>query len=148
MIRKHHILRITLIVILLLGNVANSIGSDKPALMEKTIIAIKNCMAGSPAPWPNEWKTEYIDTIRKAIEPYQDSPEYAKRLEILRNGFRPYWEELKKSNDRPLFEVHCAQIRWYTENIMTTEFPGEEEKKKLKNQYEDLWNYAAGSLLI
>lgn len=53
MIRKHHILKITLIVILLLGNAANSIGSDKPALMEKIITVIKNCMTGSPGSWPN-----------------------------------------------------------------------------------------------
>lgn len=147
MIKKYHILRSTLILVLLSVVGANDLGSHESASMEKTVTAIRNCMASSPAPWPSEWQSEYIDTIRKEIESHQDNPVLTKRLEILQNGFQPYWVELRKSNDRPLFEVQLAQIRWYTENLMTSELPGEEDKKKLKNQYEDIWNYAAGSLL-
>ena len=74
MIHINHILKITLIVILSLGNAANSTGSEKPTLMEKTITAISNCIAGSPAPWSNEWQSEYMDTIRKVIESHQNNP--------------------------------------------------------------------------
>jgi hypothetical protein len=68
-------------------------------------------------------------------------------LEILTKGFKPYWQSFKKTSDRSLFEVHRAQIRWYIENLMNTQFPTEGERKKLRNQYTDIWNYAADSLL-
>jgi hypothetical protein len=105
-------------------------------------------MARSPAPWPDEWQHEYIDAIRRAIGSHQDAPQYAVRLEILREGFGPYWESFKKSRDRSLFEVHRAQIRWYTEHLMGTKLPDEAERQKLRNQYKDIWNYASNCLLV
>jgi hypothetical protein len=104
-------------------------------------------MARSPAPWPDEWQHEYIDAIRRAIGSHQDAPQYAVRLEILREGFGPYWESFKKSRDRSLFEVHRTRIRWYTEHLMGTKLPNEAERQKLRNQYTDIWDHAAGSLL-
>jgi len=87
------------------------------ALTEQTLRGIQDCMARSPAPWPGAWQREYVDMIRNAIASHQDTPQYATRLEILYNGFQPYWQGLKKSQDRSLFEVHCAQIRWYAPNV-------------------------------
>ena len=69
------------------------------------------------------------------------------RLDILRRGFQPYWESLRKSPDRSLFDVRRAQIRWYVETLMRAELPGEEETQVLRRQYEDLAEHAAASLL-
>jgi len=147
MTHKHHALRSALIVALLPAIVGKVIGSAEPALMERTLEAIRDWMVRSPAPWPDAWQRQYVDTIRSAIESHQDTPQYALRLEILYKGFQPYWEDLKKTLDRSLFEVHRAQIRWYAEHLMGTELPCQEEKQKLRDQYQDLWSYAASSLL-
>lgn len=144
---KHDALRSALIVALLPGIMAKAIGSAQVTLTERTLAAMRDWMVRSPAPWPDAWQREYVDTIRKIIESHQDAPQYALRLEILHKGFQPYWEGLKKSQDRSLFEVHCAQIRWYAEHLMGTELPSDEERQKLRDQYEDLCNYAASSLL-
>lgn len=68
-------------------------------------------------------------------------------MEILRKGFAPYWESLNKSAERSLFEVHHARIRWYVEDLMGTAFPSEKERRKLRDQYTDIWNHATSSLL-
>ena len=144
---KYHPLRSLLIVALLMGIVAIVTSSAELTPVEQTLQAIDDCIARSPAPWPDEWKKEYIDTIHRVIKSYQDIPQYAERLEVLRKGFGLYWEEFKKTPERSLFEVHRTRIRWYTEHLMGTKFPNEDEIKKLCNQYKDLWNHAAGSLL-
>jgi len=106
---KYHALRSVLIAALLPGMVARVTGSAKPAPADQTLKAIQDCMARSPAPWPDEWKQEYIETIRSAVELHQDTPQYAVRLEILRKGFAPYWQGLKKTPERSLFEVYRRQ---------------------------------------
>jgi hypothetical protein len=141
------VLRSVLIISLVSSIVAEATDSEKPDFVEQTIESIMDYMDQSPAPWPDKWKQEYIETIRKAIELHPDVPHYGTRLEILTKGFKPYWQSFKKTSDRSLFEVHRAQIRWYIENLMNTQFPTEGERKKLRNQYTDIWNYAADSLL-
>ena len=89
------------IVILLTISLAAAISTGKtesqdPSLTEQTFQAIKDCMARSPGEWPDEWRLEYLETIRSAVELYQDAPHYAIRLEILREGFAPCWEGLTK----------------------------------------------------
>lgn len=86
---KHTALRSVLIAFLLPGIVVGMTGPPKPAPADQTLKAIEDCMAGSPAPWPDEWKQEYIDTIRNAVELHQGTLHYAVRLEILRKGFAP-----------------------------------------------------------
>ena len=49
--------------------------------------------------------------------------------------------------ERSHFEVRRAEIRWYVENLMTAELPGEQEKALLRHQYEDLANHATESLI-
>jgi len=122
-------------------------GSAGPALTEQTLQAIQNCMTRSPAPWPDKWMQEYLETIRKAVESHQDATYYDVRLEILREGFTPCWEGLTKKKDRPLFEVYRCRMRWYVEHLMGTEFPSEDERQKLRNQYTGIWDYAACSLV-
>jgi len=122
-------------------------GPPRSALTEQTLEAIRNCMARSPGLWPDEWRQEYFDTIRSAVESHRDAPHYAARLEILREGFAPCWQGLTKIKDRSLFEVYRTRIRWYTEHLMGTKFPSDEERQKLRNQYTDIWNHAANSLL-
>ena len=140
-------LRTILIISLFSGIVKGKISSEKPDLTDQTLNAIEDCIDSLPTPWPDEWKKEYLYTIRKTIELHQDASHYVERLEILRNGFRPYWESFKKIDERSLFEVYCARIRWYTENLMVSEFPTDQERQKLHNQYADLWDYATSSLL-
>jgi len=141
------VLRRLLIITLFPCIVSSVAESGKPSQMEQTIESIRDCIDSSPAPWPYEWKKEYIETIRKAVELHHNAAHYTKRLEILHNGFVPYWDGFKKTDERSLFEVHRTQIRWYVEHLMNTEFPMENERQKLCNQYKDLWNYAADSLL-
>ena len=145
---KYHALRSVLIAALLPPIVAGKMGSAEPALTEQTLKVIEDCMARSPAPWPDEWRQEYVDTIRRAIVSHQNAPHYAVRLEILRKGFAPYLQGFKKTPERSLFEVRRAQIRWYIEHLMGTKFPSEAERKKLRDQYTDIWDYAANTLLV
>ena len=114
---------------------------------DQTIEAIKDCMAHTPTPWPDEWKLEYLETIRTAIKRHRNVPYYALRLEILYKGFVPYWKGFTKINDKSLFEVYRTRTRWYTEHLMGTEFPTDQEKQKLRDQYTDIWDHAASSLL-
>ena len=146
-IHMSNFLRSVLIVTLFSCIVSGLTSSAELDPVKQTLEAIRDCTFRTPAPWPEEWKKEYIDTIRKAILSYQDAPHYAVRLEIIRKGFVPYWESLNKTKDRSLFEVHCARIRWYTEHLMSKEFPSEKERQKLHDQYKELWDYAADSLL-
>lgn len=101
----------------------------KCALTEQTLQAIEDCMARSTGEWPDEWRREYIETIRKAIESHRDAVHYAQRLEILSKGFAPCWEGLTKIKDRALFEVYQERMQWYVENLMGSEFPSEDERK-------------------
>lgn len=144
---KYHALYRALIVVLISAVVARATNSSELAGIERTLQAIHDCMARSGAPWPDEWKQEYIDTIRKAVNVRQGASHYAERLEILRKGFGPYWDSFNKTGDRSLFEVHRTRIRWYVEHLMETEFPTEQERQKLRDQYRSLWEHAASSLL-
>ena len=144
---KYHALRIVLIAALLPVIVAGKTDSAGPNQTEQTLQAISNCMARSPGLWPDEWRQEYLETIHKAVESHRDAAHYAVRLEILRKGFAPCWEGLTKNRDRSLFEVYRCRMRWYVEHLMGTEFPSEDERQKIRNQYTDIWDYAAGSLL-
>jgi len=144
---KYHILRSVLITVLLMGIVAGVTDSAGPDLTEQTIKVIENSMARSPGDWPDEWRQHYLETIRSAVELHQDATHYDLRLEILRKGFIPCWEGLTKKKDRPLFEVYRCRMRWYVEYLMGMEFPSEAERQRLSEQYTDIWDYAAGSLL-
>lgn len=145
---KYHALRsAALIIALFWGILAGVTKSDELSLTNQILQAIEDCMNRTPSQWPDEWKREYIETIRKAIELHRDASNYAERLEILRKGFVPYWESFEKISERSFFELHYARIRWYTEHLMGTKFPNEEERQKLRDQYKDIWNYAAKSLL-
>jgi len=121
--------------------------SGGPSALEGTLAAIRASMAQSPAPWPQAWQEEYVHTICQAVTGHQDASPYAVRLQILRDGFGPYWDGLRKSGHRSLFEVHQAEIRWYVESLMSAELPGDEERQKLREQYRNLLEHAAGALI-
>lgn len=135
------------LIVVLLGGVFAARGSAEPDPLEQAIAAVQDCMTRAPAPWPDTWRQEYTQTIRKVVTPRQEIPHYDKRLAILCNGFRPYWEGLNRTQERSLFEVHCAEIHWYVESLIDANLPGEEERRALRNQYGDLFRYAASSLL-
>jgi hypothetical protein len=137
----------TVIVILLVGLIGKALGSGEPAPLDQALAAVRDCMARSPAPWPDAWQREYLDTIRRVVSAHLDAAQYSERLTVLSRGFQPYWEGLQKGRERSLFEVHCAEIRWYTECLLGAEFRGEEDTHALRYQYEDLFHYAAASLL-
>ncbi len=144
---KYNVLQIVLIVILLTGIVNGKMDSAEPALTEQILQDIEACMSRSPGEWSDEWRQEYLETIRKAVESHQDTSHYAMRLEILRKGFSTCWEGLRKTQDRSLLEVYRTRMRWYVEHLMGSKFLSEEERQKLRNQYTDIWDYAASSLL-
>ena len=120
---KYHALR-SIVITLLLALVGVGVtSSEKPGPAEQTLEVIEDCISRSPVPWPEEWKREYIETIRSAVELHRDASHYAVRLEILGNGFAPYWEGITKTKDKSLFEVYRTRIRWCTEHLMGTKFP-------------------------
>lgn len=121
--------------------------SAGPGPLEQTLAAVQDCMARSPAPWPDAWQREYVDTIRRAVSAHADGIQHGERLAILAKGFQPYWQALQKGQERSLFEVHCAEIRWYAESLMGADFRGEEDAHALRYQYESLFHYATTSLL-
>jgi hypothetical protein len=134
------------VIALLLAMASETMGSADSRSTEKTLSTIEACMNHSPAPWPDQWRREYLDTIRRAIAPDVNDPQYAKCLEVVSVGFEPYWQGLKKTQDRPLFELQLAQIRWYSEYLFTMGLPIAEDKQKLRDQYKALWNHAASAL--
>ena len=78
---------------------------------------------------------------------HRDSPGYAARLGILRNGFAPYWEAVPKNDQRSLFEVRQAEVRWYCENLMTGPYPSADDRQKLYDQYQNLAEDATDALV-
>ena len=88
------VLRSALILTLSSNIVSGSSSHEKPDFLEQTIEAIKDCMTSTLALWPDEWKKEYLETIRSAIELQIEASHYAERLEILRRGFELYWERM------------------------------------------------------
>jgi hypothetical protein len=104
-------------------------------------------MARSPAPWPDAWQREYLDTIRRAVTAHPDGAQCRERLAILSKGFQPYWAGLQKGQERSLFEVHCAEIRWCVESLISADFRGEEDTYALCYQYQQVFDYATTSLL-
>lgn len=144
---KYHLLPRLVIVALLSGAVGKAASSGELAGIEQTLQAVRDSMDRSPAPWADEWKQEYLETIRIEIERHREASHFAERLEILRKGFEPYWESFKKGAERSLFEVDRAQVQWYVEHLMRTEFPSDDERQKLRDQYTEIWDHAANSLL-
>ena len=122
----HHTLP-SILITLLLASIAPG-GTETPDPVDETVQVLRDCMAKSPAPWPDAWKREYFETLRRAIAPHLDTPHYEARLEILRKGFAPYWEGFEKLPERSLFEVRQAQIRWYVEHLIGTKFPTNQGK--------------------
>jgi prepilin-type N-terminal cleavage/methylation domain-containing protein len=135
------------IVTLVTGIPAWPDGSAEPNSLAQTLAAIRDEMTKSPAPWPQAWQEEYVETIRQVALAHRDSPGYAARLEMLRNGFAPYWEAVPKNGQRSLFEVRQAEIRWYVENLMIAELPTDSSREKLREQYKGLVEYATEALL-
>jgi hypothetical protein len=115
--------------------------------MEQALATVRDCMARSPAPWADAWNREYGDTIREAITSHKDAPQLEARLRVLCDGFPAYWERLEKSQERSIFDVQRAQIRWYVEYLMEQGFPGDEERQWLRQQYRALGEYGARALL-
>ena len=83
----------TVLAALSCGLAGEATGSVSPGL-EEAFVAVQDCMARSPAPWPDDWQHEYLDTIRRAAAPRPDALQSAERLAILSMGFQPYWEGL------------------------------------------------------
>ena len=62
------VLRSALIIALFWGILAGVTKSAEFSLTDQTLQAIEDCISRTPSQWPDEWKQEYIETIRKAIE--------------------------------------------------------------------------------
>lgn len=77
--------------------------------LEQTLADISKCVAKPLAPWPSAWQEEYVHTVREAIGAHQDVPQYAQRLQMIRQGFPPYWEGLRRARSRP--SSRCTRPR-------------------------------------
>jgi len=124
-----------------------AVAADRHTLTKQTLAAIQGSMAANPAPWPEAWGREYLETVRQAIATQADDAQYPERLRILRDGFGAYWKDTKNREQRSFFEVRLAEIRWYVEHLMGAELPDETQRQKLRDQYTDLCDHAASSLL-
>jgi hypothetical protein len=134
--------------LLFLGETAAArIDVGRISALDETLAAVRDCMVRCPPPWPKAWQAEYLDTIRQAASLDPNILQYARRLRIVEEGFTLYWPDLKNTQERSQFEVRRAQIRWYVENFMAAELPGEEETALLRHQYEGLANHAAQGLI-
>jgi hypothetical protein len=136
-----------LIVSAIQGGMGRAAISAPPAHAEKGIAAIERRMEQTPPPWPDNWRSEYTDTIRQAIGADPNSLPAPWHMEALARGFEPYWQALAKDQDRPSFEVQRAEIRWYVENLVSLPAPNEPARRQLHDQYQALWDHAASSLL-
>lgn len=142
------ILRVLLMVALFPGAASYASGDrDQPSVGQDVLVAVRQCMDRSPAPWPQAWREEYVGAIREAIQSHRDASQYTSRLQIISKGFPPYWEGLKKGSERSRFEVHRAEIRWYVESLMADELPSEAGKQKLRNQWRSLIEDAAAAMV-
>jgi len=115
--------------------------------LEQTLAAIEDCMAASPAAWPQTWCIEYVDAIRDASTVPEEPSDYALRLNALAEAFPWYWEDVTTSRDRALFELQCAEIRWYAGSLVSSVLSGEDDRRAIREQVESLWQEAAGSLM-
>lgn len=121
--------------------------ANQPSAIDGVLATVRDCMTQHPAPWPQAWKQEYLDTIRQAVAANPDVSEYARRLQILRDGFALYWPQVTNARERSFFEVRRAEIRWYVEILMNSSLPGEEDTQAIRRQYEDFANHGAEGLL-
>jgi hypothetical protein len=138
----------SILILTLFSTIVYGISSSKNTdLVEQTIEAVQECMESGPVPWPDEWKKEYLDTIRKAILTHQNTPQYNRKLEILHKGFALFWNHIKKSKcSATQFKVYIAEIRWYIEHLMREKLSSKKEREILKIQYRELFVYAIESL--
>ena len=138
-----------LIVLLLAAMVSITRASEGVGAgpLVQTLASIQKCMRDSPGPWPESWRDEYLDTIRQTVTANKHSPGYSRRLDILTSGFPWLWESIEKSDARPSFEVHCARIRWYVEQLMEQPLANDSQQRILRHQCRDLLAFATDSLL-
>lgn len=144
---RHNIAAGRLLTILLTALACHSTSFGTSSEMEQTLAAVEDCIAASPASWPPVWCNEYVEAIRDASTVSDEPSDYALRLSALREGFPLYWGVVNTMPDRPLFELQCAEIRWYARHLVTSVFPSEEDRRAVREQVTDLWQDAANSLM-
>lgn len=117
--------------------------SAGPGPLEQTLAAVQDCMARSPAPWPDAWQGEYLDTVRKALASDPNLPDYRAKIEVFRRGFTRYWAQGQGSGLTQLeYDLRKAETRWYCETLMSQDLPSASERAILKAQLRDLCDYA------
>ena len=138
--------------VLIVGWLTTFIGqageADTTRPMELTLVVIRDHLEASSPPWPEAWRSEYLETIRATSNGCEELPDATRRLDLLERGFLSYWDGLEKDGDRALFEQQCAEIRWYVASLMALDFPSEEERQILPHQWEALCREMTDSLLM
>jgi hypothetical protein len=135
------------IVLLLVAFACPSASSATSSPLQQALAAVEDCLAASPPAWPHAWCIEYVDAIRDASTVSEEPSDYALRLNALAEAFPWYWEDVTTSRDRALFELQCAEIKWYAGHLVNSAFPGEEDRGAIRKQVKDLWQDAADSLI-
>jgi len=118
--------------------------SRQSAPLQQTLAIVQDCMASTPAPWPDTWQREYLDAIRQALNNDANQADYAPRIEVFRRGFARYWAKSPVAGlTQTEFDLRKAEIRWYCETLRAEEPASPSEKVVLKAQLRDLCDYAA-----
>jgi hypothetical protein len=115
--------------------------------LDLVVRAIQERLSKSPNPWPEQWRLEYIATVRNTILKHKEADAFSNRVNILHEAFPHYWENTSRSvSDEMDFEVSKAQIQWYVENLMSGELPSYENLSIVKSQTHELLRYGADSI--
>ncbi len=121
---------------------------NQPSAVEEAVATVRGCMDRAPAPWPDAWQREYVDTVRKALSVDPNRPDYAVRLDIFCRGFRRHWDRCQGSHlTQARYEVLKAEMRWYCETLMAEDLPSTSEKMLLQRQFRELCDYATEYLM-
>jgi hypothetical protein len=120
--------------------------APRPASLEQALEAVERSMKTPEMRWPQSWRREYVDTIRAAVTSDPNGKPSPWHVKALRQGFPLYREGLKTSDDRASFELHLAEIRWYTEQLMRAAPPRDSQERQRRDQWKRLWDHATSSL--
>jgi len=143
---KHAIASTRRILLLLAAFACPPASLATSSALQEALNAVEDCIGASPPAWPQAWRVEYVEAIRGALAVHEPPGDNGLRLDALREGVSLYWEGVKTSADRPLFELQCAEIRWYAGNLVSSVLPGEDDRDAIREQVKDLWQEAADCL--
>lgn len=118
-------------------------GAGDSARRAGVLASVRQHLSERPPQWPPAWQQEYIDSIGRALDPYQNEGDFAVRTEAFRKGFGAFWVGMDKEPcGRTTFESYAAQMQWFAEMLMSRPLPAREDKDTVERQFGELCEYA------